>query len=140
MTATDMTTAQNDGAKSPPHRLIICTTCRREGSAADSPPDGGALYEEVRALFEIWPDRGGCVLIGVECMSGCNRSCTVGLAAPGKPSYLFGGLAPTEETAADALELVAQYRDKPDGVLERRARPTSFRRGILAKIPAAFSS
>ena len=122
------------------HQLIICTTCRREGLPAEAPADGGRLYEAVRNLFETWPDRDGCVLTGVECMSGCNRSCTVGLAAPGKPSYLFGGLAPTEETAADALALVAQYRDKTDGVLERRSRPESFRRGILAKIPAAFTS
>ena len=124
----------------PTHRLIICTTCRREGSSGDGPSDGGALYDMARALFDEWRDGGGCVLTGVECMSGCNRSCTVGLAAPGKPSYLFGGLAPTEETAVDALALVAQYRDKADGVLERRARPPSFRRGILAKIPPAFSS
>ncbi len=140
MTAADVTSIRDDGVKSPQHRLIVCTTCRREGSTADAPSDGCALYETVRALFDVWSDRGGCVLIGVECMSGCNRSCTVGLAAPGKPSYLFGGLAPTAETAADALALVAQYRDKPDGVLEQRTRPLSFRRGILAKIPAAFSS
>lgn len=140
MTAPDVTSAKDDGVISSQHRLIVCTTCRREGSTADAPPDGGALYEAVRALFDVWTDRDGCVLTGVECMSGCNRSCTVGLAAPGKPSYIFGSLAPTGETAADALALVAQYRDKADGVLERRARPPSFRRGILAKIPAAFSS
>lgn len=125
---------------SPPHRLIVCTTCHREGSPGEAPPDGSELFAMVRALFDGWPGRDGCVLTGVECMSGCNRSCTVGLAGPGKPSYLFGGLAPTEETAADALALIAQYRDKADGVLERRNRPPSFRRGILAKIPAAFTS
>lgn len=124
----------------PPHRLIICTTCRREGAPADAPSDGGRLYAMALALFDDWPDRQGCAVTGVECMSGCNRSCTVGLAAPAKPSYLFGGLAPTAETAADALALIAQYRDKSDGVLERRTRPASFRRGILAKIPAAFTS
>ena len=138
--AGDVDPNEDRSVQSPQHRLIVCTTCRREGSTADAPPDGGALYERVRALFDAWPDSDGCALTGVECMSGCNRSCTVGLAAPGKPSYLFGGLAPTEETAVDALALVAQYRDKADGVLERRARPPSFRRGILAKIPAAFSS
>jgi predicted metal-binding protein len=131
---------RDGGGKSPTHRLIVCTTCRREGSPADATPDGAQLFAATRALFDAWPNRDGCVLTPVECMSGCNRSCTIGLAAPGKPSYLFGGLAPTAETAADALALVAQYRDKADGVLERRERPPSFRRGILAKIPAAFSS
>ncbi|HLW92405.1 MAG TPA: DUF1636 domain-containing protein [Roseiarcus sp.] len=122
------------------HRLIICTTCRREGSPPDEPTDGGRLHHIVQAQFDAWADRQDCVLTGVECMSGCNRSCTVGLAAPGKPSYLFGGLPPTAETAADALALVKQYRDSAEGVLERRSRPPSFRRGILAKIPAAFGS
>ncbi|HLJ71438.1 MAG TPA: DUF1636 domain-containing protein [Roseiarcus sp.] len=122
------------------HRLIICTTCRLEGSPADGPSDGGKLYAMALAMSETWADGQGCVVSGVECMSGCNRSCTIGLAAPAKPSYLFGGLAPTAETAADALALVAQYRDKADGVLERRTRPPSFRRGILAKIPAPFAS
>ncbi len=26
------------------HRLIVCTTCRREGSPVDAPADGGRLY------------------------------------------------------------------------------------------------
>ena len=139
MTAADVTSTSDSGAKTRMHRLIVCTTCRRDGSPEDEASDGGRLYRAVEALFDGWRDRHGCVLSGVECMSGCNRSCTVGLAAAGKPSYLFGGLAPTAETAADALALIAQYRDKADGVLERRDRPASFRRGILAKIPAAFT-
>jgi predicted metal-binding protein len=126
------------GLQDPVHRLIICTTCRREGSSKDGPTDGGKLYESVRALFDAWSDQRDCMVTGVECMSGCNRSCTIGLAAHGKPSYLFGDLSPTEETAVDALALVAQYRDRVDGLLERRSRPPSFRRGILAKIPPAF--
>ena len=127
-------------AQAQTHRLIICTTCRREDSPPNELTDGGRLYDIVRGQFGGWPDRDGCALVGVECMSGCNRSCTVGLAAPGKPSYLFGGLLPTAETAADALALVKQYRDSADGILERRRRPPSFHRGILAKIPAAFGS
>jgi predicted metal-binding protein len=120
------------------HRLIVCTTCRREGSPAEGPSDGARLHDKVKALFDASPDLRGCVLTGIECMSGCNRSCTIGLAAPGKPSYLFGGLQPTDESAADSLALAIQYRNSADGVLERRTRPLSFRRGILAKIPGAF--
>jgi predicted metal-binding protein len=120
------------------HRLIVCTTCRCEGSPVDAPSDGGRLHDKVQALFSASPDRQGCVVTGVECMSGCNRSCTIGLAAPGKPSYLFGGLPPTDQTAVDSLALAIQYRNSADGDLERRSRPPTFRRGILAKIPAAF--
>jgi predicted metal-binding protein len=132
-------TAIRDGAPSGSvHRLIVCTTCRREGAPEEAPSDGGKLFEAIQALFSASPDRRDCAVTGVECMSGCNRSCTIGLAAPGKPSYLFGGLPPTAETAADALALARQYRDSVDGVLERRSRPPSFRKGILARIPAAF--
>ena len=130
----------NVGSHRPLHRLIICTTCRREGSPVDAPSDGGRLHDKVQALFDASPDRRGFVVTGVECMSGCNRSCTVALAAPGKPSYLFGGLPPSDETAVDSLALAIQYRNSADGDLARRSRPSSFRRGILARIPAAFAS
>ncbi len=122
------------------NRLIVCTTCRREGTPREGPTDGGKLYEMVRAVVERRADRANWILSGVECMSGCNRSCTVGLAGPGKPSYLFGDLPPNEEAAADAVALVEQYCGNADGLLERRSRPPSFRRGILAKIPAAFAN
>ena len=135
-----MTVDRNVGPDALTHRLIICTTCRREDSPADGASDGGRLYDMAEALFDATLDRRGCVLIGVECMSGCNRSCTVGLAGPGKPSYLFGDLPPNEEAAADAVALVEQYCGNADGLLERRSRPPSFRRGILAKIPAAFAN
>lgn len=130
----------NIGSHRQLHRLIVCTTCRREGSPADGPSDGWRLHDKVQALFNASPDRQGFVVTGVECMSGCNRSCTIGLAAPGKPSYLFGGLPPSDGTAVDLLALAIQYCNSADGDLERRSRPSSFRRGILAKIPAAFVS
>jgi 5,6-dimethylbenzimidazole synthase len=98
------------------------------------------LYEAVRALLADWPDRDGYTVLDIECMSGCGQACTVGLSAPGKPGYLFGGLDPTAETAAQALELVLLYRDSVDGVLPRAERPIAFRKGILARIPAATAT
>jgi predicted metal-binding protein len=120
------------------NRLIVCTTCRREETSREAPSDGGKLFEKVRSLVDSRDDRRDWVLTGVECMSGCNRSCTIGLSGAGRPSYLFGDLSPNDETAADAVALVEQYCNSADGTLQRRDRPASFRRGILAKIPAAF--
>ena len=68
-------------------------------------------------------------------MSGCNRSCTIAIAAPGKPTYLFGDLVPEPDCAAQILELAGLYRRSEDGALPRAVRPPALRSGILARIP-----
>jgi predicted metal-binding protein len=102
---------------------------------ADRPRDGLTLFEAVEALYRTWPRRYDIALKPVECMSGCDRACTIALSAGGKPSYLFGDKVPTRETAAAALALAIQYLDSPGGTLPRGERPALFRGGILARIP-----
>jgi len=128
-----MTAASSQPAR---HVLHVCTTCRRLPGSPDVPRDGAALYEAIRAASMRQPDRPELILNAVECMSGCNRACTVGLSAPGKTSYLFGDLAANAETATQALELAALYCASGSGVLMRAERPALFRAGILARIPA----
>ena len=110
------------------HALHVCVTCRR--------PDGLTLYGLVEALYRDWPRKGEIALKPVECLSGCDRACTVAVSADGKPAYLFGDKAPTGETAAAALDLAALYLDSADGLLPRGERPLPFRCGILARIPS----
>ncbi|MEC4589816.1 MULTISPECIES: DUF1636 family protein [Nitrospirillum] len=119
----------------PAHTLHICVTCRPKGASPEAVRDGRLLYEAVAALHADWPGRDLVALNGVECMSGCDRACTVALSGAGKPSYLFCDKAPTPETAAAALDLAAQYAASDTGVLMRGDRPGPFRSGILAKIP-----
>ena len=116
--------------------LHICTTCRPPGADPAAPRDGAKLFALVAALHRDGPGHVAVTLHPVECMSGCDRACTVALSAPGKPSYLFGDKQPTAETAAAALELAAQYAASATGDLARSERPELFRRGILARIPA----
>ena len=115
--------------------LHVCTTCRPPGTDPAAPRDGAKLFALVEALYYDWPGRADVTLHPVECMSGCDRACTVALSAPGKPSYLFGDKQPNVETAAAALDLAAQYAASATGDLPRSARPEPFRRGILARIP-----
>ena len=115
--------------------LHVCTTCRPPGTDPAAPRDGAKLFALVEALYYDWPGRADVALQPVECMSGCDRACTVALSAPGKPSYLFGDKQPTAETAAAALDLAAQYAASATGDLPRSERPEPFRRGILARIP-----
>ena len=115
--------------------LHVCTTCRPPGTDPAAPRDGAKLFALVEALYYDWPGRADVALQPVECMSGCDRACTVALSAPGKPSYLFGDKQPTAEIAAAALDLAAQYAASATGDLPRSERPEPFRRGILARIP-----
>ncbi|HEV2678328.1 MAG TPA: DUF1636 domain-containing protein [Aliidongia sp.] len=117
------------------HVLHVCTTCRPPGTDPAAPRDGAKLFAAVETLYRRWDGRADVALHPVECMSGCDRACTVALSAPGKPSYLFGDKQPTMETAAAALDLAAQYAASETGDLPRSERPEPFRRGILAKIP-----
>ena len=103
---------------------------------ADRPRDGLTLFEMVDELYRDWPRRDEIALKPVECLSGCDRSCTVAVSAEDKPGYLFGDKLPARETAAAALDLAAQYLDSADGTLPRGARPALFRGGILARIPS----
>jgi predicted metal-binding protein len=118
------------------HVLHVCTTCRPPEADPAAPRDGARLFALVEALYRDWPERADVTLHPVECMSGCDRACTVALSAPAKPGYLFGDKRPTAETARAALALAAQYAASETGNLPRSERPEPFRRGILAKIPA----
>lgn len=118
------------------HALHVCITCRRPDWVADRPRDGLTLYELVETLYRTWPRRDEIALKQIECLSGCDRACTVAVSAVGKPGYLFGDKMPMAETAAAALDLAAQYLDSADGTLPRGERPALFRGGILARIPS----
>lgn len=118
----------------PPTELIVCTTCRPAGAPRELPPAGQALFDAVRSLHAA--KRGaGLQVRGIACLSVCNRSCTVALQAPGKPSYLFGDLAAEAETAAQLLACARLHAQRADGELPRGERPPRLRSGIVAKLP-----
>lgn len=114
--------------------LLVCTTCRPAGAPRELPPTGQALFEAVRSLHS-GERTAGLEVRGIACMSVCNRSCTVALQAPGKPSYLFGDLAADAETAAQLLACARLHAKRADGELPRNERPQRLRSGILAKLP-----
>ena len=119
------------------HTLLICMTCGKNAADMKSRSSGAKLYSAVREILSQQPADPRYDVVGVECMSVCNRPCTVAFSGPGKPTYLFGDLSPDAETAAQSLELLISYCNQREGILERNARPALFRKGILARIPSA---
>jgi predicted metal-binding protein len=76
----------------------------------------------------------GVELVPVECLSGCKRSCTVALAAPGKWSYVIADLDPARH-AEDILAFAKAYAAHPEGVPAWRERPEIVKRSVLARVP-----
>jgi predicted metal-binding protein len=116
--------------------IHVCTTCRL-GDEPLEPKEsrsGARLYRELsqRAMdadFEIVP---------VECLSVCKRPVTIGFSAPGKWSYIYGDFPP-ENSAAAILAAAQLYADAPDGLIPWRERPAEIKRGVIARIPPAFT-
>jgi predicted metal-binding protein len=127
--------------------VIVCTTCRPADVSRDQPAPGAALLEAVQvAAWEaeavdpaLLPQLAQLRIRGVECMTGCNRACTVTFQAAGKYLYYFGDLAADAETAAHIVACARLHVQTPDGTLLRNDRPARLRNGILARIPPPLS-
>jgi predicted metal-binding protein len=116
-----------------PTEIFVCALCRAPDAPRDAPRAGRALLEEIEnlALCENSPFK----IRSVDCMSGCNRACTVALQAHGKVAYFFGDLPPDAESAAQVLACAQLHQNSVSGLLARDDRPERLREGILARLP-----
>ena len=118
------------------HTLFVCTSCY---FAADQREHQGQ-----RGGYHLWQSLLQCQEKGqlppnfrvrqVECLSACNRFCTIAIASPEKTTLMFGDL-PALDSATAIVKLANQYVDSDDGVIHRRDRPALLQKGILARIP-----
>jgi predicted metal-binding protein len=123
----------------PTTELLVCTTCRptdapREGQAA-----GQTLFEHLEAALAFSDEPSAASvprLRGIACLGACSRSCSVALQAPGKTCYVFGGLAPDDDSVQAVLSVAQQHAASTDGVLAWAERPQRLRRGLIARLPA----
>jgi predicted metal-binding protein len=105
--------------------VFVCVTCRGPAGEDDRPG---------RRLFDALTGEPGVTAQPVECLSVCKRPCTIALAAPGKWTYLIGDLN-AETAKADIIAMTARYGETADGIVPWRERPTSFRKGVVARVP-----
>lgn len=114
-----------------PMRLYVCTTCRDAAHDPAMPSAGTRLHA---ALLAGAPGP-AIELVGVECLSGCKRPCTVSFTAPGKWTYVFGDLS-ADTSAATVLHGARLYAEAPDGIIAWKLRPDVLKKGVLARVPA----
>jgi predicted metal-binding protein len=108
--------------------IFVCTTCKREGDAAEAPRAGAALAEAANAVggaFRVQP---------VKCLSNCKRGPSAALVRPGGWSYIFGHLP--DEGTPEALQTgAALLGGSADGAMPWQGRPELLKRNMIARIP-----
>ncbi len=116
------------------HALFICTSCAFAAGQREHQGQRGGYHlwqsllqcqHQLPPTFRVQP---------VECLSACNRFCTIALASPAKTTLMFGDL-PALESAPAIVRLATQYAASSDGSIPRRDRPDLLQQGILARIP-----
>jgi predicted metal-binding protein len=98
------------------------------------PIDGRRLFDAVQALLMQMGEAAPVRAIPTLCFANCERGCSVAIGAPGKWSYLLGGLGP--EQADDLLTYAVAYAKAKAGVVLPSGRPTSLQTAVIARFPA----
>lgn len=125
--------SQND-----PVTLYVCTTCRRNNEPLE-PKDqrsGAIMFRKVHEELEKQGvSTNEIELVGVECLSGCNRGCTAAVSAKDKWTFVVGDLDPAHHVD-DIVTYAKQYGGDAEGLPRWRDRPEIIRKGVLARVPA----
>ena len=118
--------------------LFVCVTCRKqsgEPSSNEQPRAGARLLEAIHAVAAEQPD---LTVVPVECLSNCNRACTVAVSAPGKWTYIVGALDP-DLHADDVFAFARLHQVHDAGLPPWRERPEYIRKNTIARVPPLSS-
>ena len=119
--------------------LFVCITCRTQTAEVVTPngPRAGArLLAAIEAAAT--EQRSGIEVVPVECLSNCNRACTVAVTAPGKWTYVLGALDP-DLHAEDVLTFAQLHHLHEAGLPAWRERPEYIRKNTVARVPALLA-
>ncbi|MFC3123572.1 DUF1636 family protein [Pseudoroseomonas globiformis] len=129
---------QTEPTEAHPPTLVVCTTCRARRPLAEGETAPGRILHD--AVAEALAAAAGTPLRlrAVACLSACEHGCTAVMMAPGKWSYLLGGLdhAAAPDLAADLIAYAATYHASANGAVLRSRRPESLRHAVLGRVPS----
>lgn len=119
------------------YALFVCKSCAFSPTQRDYAGQRGGyhLLQTLLHLSQQWGLQQEYTIQAVECLSACNRPCTIAFVAPDKTTLMFGDL-PALESASAILQLAEQYYASIDGTVPRHDRPEILKKGILARIPS----
>ncbi len=110
--------------------IYVCVTCKQADESAEAEADraGARLFSALNAMAAD-----DVAIAPVECLSVCKRPCTIGFAAPGKWTYVYGDFPP--EAAPEILAAAELYTRAPDGLIPWKQRPSALKKGVVTRIP-----
>lgn len=113
-----------------PVELLVCTTCKQEGSDLKGALPGEVLHER---LVEAGLPK-GVTLTPTQCLSNCTRGCSVVLRGGDRRwTYVYGHLS--EDQADLVIDGAAKYAATENGLVPWRERSEHFRKNCMARIP-----
>lgn len=128
--------APREGATSEPRdiaaTLHVCVTCLAGEDRETVPRAGRRLHDALADAQRRQDVPSRFRIVEAECLSNCNRGCSVALTGPGRWSYVYGDLG--EASVDDLLAGASRYAATKDGLVPWRERPTIFRKGVIARI------
>jgi predicted metal-binding protein len=113
--------------------LHVCVTCLAGEDRETAPRAGRRLHDALVDAQRRQDAPSGFRIVEAECLSNCNRGCSVALSGPGRWSYVYGDLG--EASVDDLLAGASRYAATTDGLVPWRERPAIFRKGVIARIP-----
>jgi predicted metal-binding protein len=113
--------------------LHVCVTCLAGEDRETVPRAGRRLHDALADAQRRQGEPPSFCIVEAECLSNCNRGCSVALSGPGRWSYVYGDLG--EASVDDLLAGASRYAATVDGLVPWRERPTIFRKGVIARIP-----
>jgi predicted metal-binding protein len=116
--------------------LHVCVTCRVGEDGDAGPRPGRRLYDALIDAQRRKDKSPSFRIVEVECLSNCNRGCSVALSGPGRWTYVYGDLDQT--SIDDVITGAERYAATADGLVPWRERPTIFRKGVIARIPPSI--
>lgn len=118
--------------------IVVCSTCRLSDSSredAEGRRGGALLYAALEAALASHPCAGRLVLQRMPCLFACSRHCTVQLRAPGKISYVLGGLCAAPTDVAALLDYADRYMQSETGAVPYSEWPQGIKGHFVTRSP-----
>jgi predicted metal-binding protein len=116
--------------------LYVCVTCRAGEDRDTVPRPGRRLHDALADAQRRQDSPPSFRIVEAECLSNCDRGCSVALTGPGRWSYVYGDLG--QASVDELLAGASRYAATEDGLVPWRERPTIFRKGVIARIPPSL--
>ena len=111
--------------------LHVCVTCRAGRPLPEGETPAGKFFHDTVAALA---DAGSVRVVPVQCLASCNTGCAAAISAPGKWTYLLGGLS--NELAPDLLVYARAYAEAKTGGVMPSKRPASLAGIVLGRVPS----